>query len=215
MPRLTRRSPESTLLPMESAIRLATVALLLGVFLSSGAAAEESAGEVTAVSAVPAEPQTPGPALAIPDAEEVPDAEKAGRSREHLERMREILTKVLKHLEDAREERDVIKLNCVNEKLTAVKGLLKISEQADVAMQEALARRNPEVAQHEYEKIAIASSKCEQLFAESEACVGELAVYAGDTQVEVEIEGEPPVDISEEMPFGELITRPPAASPYQ
>ena len=55
--------------------------------------------------------------------------------------MREILSRVLKHLEEAREERDVIKLNCVNEKLTAIKGLLKISEQADVSMQEALARR--------------------------------------------------------------------------
>ena len=157
-------------------------------------------------------PQRPPPEEVI---ETVPDSQKAGNSATHLARMKEILSRVLKHLEDAREERDVVKLNCVNEKLTAIKGLLRISEQADVAMQEAVARRNPEVADHEYEKIAIAVSKCEQLFAESEACVGELAVYAGETEVEVVIEGEPPEDISEDLPTVEVITRPPAASPYQ
>ena len=57
-------------------------------------------------------------------------------SHSALERMRAILTKVLKHLQGARDERDVVKLNCVNEKLTAVKGLLKIAEQADVGLQE-------------------------------------------------------------------------------
>ena len=129
--------------------------------------------------------------------------------------MKEILTKVLKHLEEARDEKDIVKLNCVNEKLTNVKGLLKISEDGDVKMQEALARRNSEEAAHEYEKIAVARTKCEQLFAESEACVGELAVYAGDTQVEVVVEGEPPEDISENIPGIDIIVRPPAASPYQ
>lgn len=178
--------------------------------------AAEPAGEVPAeTTAAPAE--QPGRAETPPldVIEEVPDGQKADKSAEHLSRMKEILSRVLKYLEDAREERDVVKLNCVNEKLTAIKGLLRISEQADVSMQEALARRNAEVAAHEYEKIAIAVSKCEQLFAESEACVGELAIYAGETQVEVEVTGEPAEDLSEDIPEVEVITRPPAASPYQ
>ncbi len=195
---------------MRSVVWVGAVALLLGVWLDGDAAAQAPSDEVTAVA-----PPAPTPPPVIPEVEQVPDAEKAARAREHVNRMREILSQTLGHLEDAREERDVIKLNCVNEKLTAIKGLLKISEQADVALQEALARRNAEVAQHEFEKIAIAANKCEQLFAESEACVGELAVYSGDTQVEVEVEGEPPVDLYEELPVTELVTRPPAASPYQ
>lgn len=147
--------------------------------------------------------------------EQVPDAEKASESQKHLARMKEILSKVLKHLEEARDEKDIVKLNCVNEKLTNVKGLLKISEDGDVKMQEALARRSPDEAAHEYEKIAIARAKVEQLFAESEACVGELAVYAGDTQIEMVVEGEPTDDLSDNIPTVEIITRPPAASPYQ
>ncbi|MEE8409957.1 MAG: hypothetical protein V3T05_10145 [Myxococcota bacterium] len=189
-------------------MRWALPLVLVGIALSANAKPEET----EEVKAVPA-PEAKKPTAPLDDLVlDVPDSEKATESAEHITRMKEILSRVLKFLGDAREERDVVKLNCINEKLTAIKGLLRISEQADVSMQEALARRNPEVAQHEYEKIAISVSKCEQLFAESEACVGELAVYAGDTQVEVEITGEPPdLDIEET----EVITRPPAASPYQ
>ncbi len=131
--------------------------------------------------------------------EEVPDAQKGARSTQALSRMKAILNAVLGHLTEAREEKDVVKLNCVNEKLTAVKGLLKISEQADVTLREAVARGDTEVGSHEFEKITIALRKCEQLLAESEACVGELAVYAGDTEVEMEL-----VDVPEEEPEDQL-----------
>lgn len=191
------------------------MALVLGLFVGltwSARAQSDAAEEVAAVEPPVAAKVAPPPADVV---EEVPDSQKTGKAAEHIARMKEILQRVLKHLEDAREERDVIKLNCVNEKLTAIKGLLRISEQADVAVQEALARRNSEVAHHEYEKIAIAVSKCEQLFAESEACVGELAVYSGETEVEVEYPEERTPDLSEHDGDVEIIVRPPAASPFQ
>jgi hypothetical protein len=145
----------------------------------------------------------------------VPDNEKAARSRQAIAHMREILTTVIKHLEEARRERDVVKLNCVNEKLTSVKGLLRVSEQSDVTMQETLARRDPENAAHEFEKIMIAERKCDILLAETEACIGELAVYAGDTQVEVLLEGIPKGDPTVQQYQVVIDMRPPAASPYQ
>ncbi len=147
--------------------------------------------------------------------EQVPDADKAAQADSYISNMKEVLRTVLKYLEEARDERDVVKLNCVNEKLTAVKGLLRISETSDVALREALARRDPDSAAHEFEKIAIAARKVEQLRAESEACVGELAVYSGDTQVEVVVAGEPPspADPASAPPVIDVVVRPPAASP--
>ena len=115
----------------------------------------------------------------------LPPGELISRAAEHLSRMREVLKTVFKYLEEAREKRDVIKLNCVNEKLTAVKGLLKVSEQADVSMQDALARRDEEAGRYEYDKVSIARGRVDALLTESEACVGELSVYAGETTVEV------------------------------
>lgn len=147
--------------------------------------------------------------------EQVPDTEKADQADAYINNMKEVLRTILKYLEEARDERDVVKLNCVNEKLTAVKGLLRISETSDVTLREALARRDPEAAAHEFEKIAIAARKVEQLRGESEACVGELAVYSGDTQVEVVVSGETPAPADPVSSAPEVITidRPPAASP--
>lgn len=157
---------------------------------------------------------TPAPRFGIPRTDEdqnLSGPERIARSASHLDRMRGVLKTVLKYLEEAREKRDVIKLNCVNEKLTAVKGLLKVSEQADVAMQEALARRDEETGREEYDKISIARGKVDQLLTESEACVGELSVYTGDTVVEMiggntgDIPNPPPTT-------PDIVVRPPAAS---
>lgn len=157
---------------------------------------------------------TPAPAPFGPRSEEeqnLSPQQRVQRGAEHLNRMREVLKTVLKFLEEAREKRDVIKLNCVNEKLTAVKGLLKVSEQADVTMQEALARRDEETSRHEYDKISIARNKVDQLLGESEACVGELSIYAGDTTVEVT--GGDNSQIPVPTNSGDITTRPVSASP--
>ena len=122
--------------------------------------------------------------------EMVPDDEKDARTKRAVDNMRGALSKVLRYLEEAREQRDVLKLNCVNEKLTAIKGLLRVSEQAYTVMLTALATKDFTVAQHEYEKIMIANSKTDELSAESEVCIGELAVYSGQTSVTVEVNDE-------------------------
>jgi len=124
---------------------------------------------------------------AIEEIEKVSDEEKPEKSRRAIDKMRGVLSKVIKYLEEARDQRDVLKLNCVNEKLTAIKGLLRVSEQADVAMQEAIATGESTASEHEYEKIMIASKKVQSLGTESEVCIGELAVYSGQTSVSVEV----------------------------
>ena len=83
--------------------------------------------------------QAPTPPEAT-DASKIPDPEKVKTSADSVGRMRGALKDVLQKLEEARNTKDVVKLNCVNEKLTQIKGLLRISEQSDVQLQEAVAR---------------------------------------------------------------------------
>ena len=71
----------------------------------------------------PARPST----TTLEKASEVPDKEKISRSNAAVSRMRSVLSEVLGRLEEALATKDVVKLNCVNEKLTQVKGLLRIS----------------------------------------------------------------------------------------
>ena len=130
------------------------------------------------------------------DASKVADPEKVKTSADSVGRMRSALKDVLQKLEEARNSKDVVKLNCVNEKLTQIKGLLRISEQSDVALQEAVARKETGTAEHEFTKVTIARSKVDQLRAEAEQCIGQLA-FQTDENLSVE------VDIPDGLPLGD------------
>lgn len=133
-----------------------------------------------------------GPAASPPPAgdsgaSQVSDPEKVRQSGEAVTRMRTQLKDVLAKLEEARNSKDVVKLNCVNEKLTQIKGLLRISEQSDVQLQEAVARKETTTAEHEFTKVSIARGKVDQLRAEAEDCIGQLA-FRTDENLSVEVE---------------------------
>ena len=138
-------------------------------------------------------------------ASDVPDAEKLRRSSASVQRMRSSLSDVLGRLEEARATKDVVKLNCVNEKLTQVKGLLRISEQSDVALQEAVARKDTTAAEHEYTKVTIARGKVDQLRNDAEQCIGQLA-FRTDENLTVEVQVPPGLSTGDP-------TNPPALAP--
>ena len=128
-----------------------------------------------------AQPQAASEAAALSD------PEKIRRSAEAVAKMRASLKTVLGKLEEARNSKDVVKLNCVNEKLTQIKGLLRISEQSDIALQEAVAKKESATAEHEYTKVSIAVVKVNQLTAEAEDCIGQLA-FRTDENATTEVE---------------------------
>jgi hypothetical protein len=131
--------------------------------------------------------------------------------------MREVLRDVLGKLEEARRAKDVVKLNCVNEKLTQIKGLLRISEQSDVALQEAVSKRDATSSAHEYTKVMIAQQKVTQLRTEAERCIGQLAFQA-DENMSVEVEEPtnlPGGDPTHPAPVEEVFVRPPPSSPVR
>ncbi|MCX7943986.1 MAG: hypothetical protein N2746_05695 [Deltaproteobacteria bacterium] len=145
------------------------------------------------------------------------DKEMLQKSQENLKKMRNIYKDILSLLDDARREKDIVKVNCINENLTAIKALLKIAEQSDVALQEAVIKKDEVVAQHEFEKVEIAYQKAKALYQEANACAGKISMTPGETKVEVE----EPKDITERDPTIEpkkeviVLERPPRASPYQ
>ncbi|RKG96301.1 hypothetical protein D7Y13_41110 [Corallococcus praedator] len=160
---------------------------------------------------VPARPLSP----ALDKASDVPDSEKVARSTQALGGMREALRQVLEKVEEARGTKDVVKLNCANEKLTQIKGLLRISEQADVALQEAVSKQEAAPGEHEFTKVMIAQQKVGQLRSEAEECIGQLA-FRTDENLFVEVEEPdnlPGGDPTRPAPPPDLVVRPPPASP--
>ena len=162
-------------------------------------------------------PVTSRTAIDFGKASKLSDSDKIDTASTYLGEMKDVLTAVLDLLKDARAEKDVIKLICINEKLTSVKGLLRISEQADITLQEAVAKGEKDTATHEFHKIAISHQKIKILKTEAEQCIGELAFAVGKTTVEVEIDKDmvPEQDPTKIDLPETLIIRPPAASPYQ
>ncbi len=133
------------------------------------------------------------------EAESLSTDEKVARASKDIERMKESLKVALQRLKLARDKKDIIQVNCVNDKLSAIKGLLKISEQADVSLKEAGVKRDLELINHEFTKISIAAVRVENFRVEVEGCVGELSQYTGKTQRELSIDEDiPEADPSED-----------------
>jgi hypothetical protein len=138
------------------------------------------------------------------DAASVPNDQKQTRVEGMLAEERKILARVTELLKEARAAKDIVQLNCINEKLTQIKGLLKISEDASVKMYEGISANQQDIVNHEYTKINVAHQRSVTLGAEAEQCVGEIAIYTGQTEVTVEIDE----DITEDDP-----TQPPPVGP--
>lgn len=143
--------------------------------------------------------------------------EQTAQISTYLARMRTLLAQVQKLAERARTDKDIIKLNCVNDKLVQINGSLRVAEQVDGAHKAAVARRDDGARDHEFAKITIAYQKVVVLAQEAEACIGEEIAYVGATQVDVEIDPDidegrdPTVEPPPKLP----LIRGPVVSPFR
>lgn len=85
-------------------------------------------------------------------------------------------------LEAARKAGDIQRLDCVNEALTAIKGLVRLAQQNFTALQELAAQGDAERAEHEFVKLSLAADKVASLSVELRAC--------GAPSVSTETDGE-------------------------
>jgi hypothetical protein len=141
-----------------------------------------------------ADAPAPGQAAAQPHSqahaidEKVATSERRPRARASLDQMSKQAAAVEKLALLARSEKDIVRLNCVSEKLAQVRGLVRVSQQAETELRESDARRDKNQTQHAFNKVQIAARKVGQLNQEAEQCVGQLAFYTDEkTKVEVEI----------------------------
>jgi hypothetical protein len=120
--------------------------------------------------------------------EKVSASEREARVEHSLEQMRQQAAAMEKIASQARDEKDIVKLDCVNAKLNQAKGLVRISETAAADLHEANARNDDDTSHNAFTKASIAGRKVAQLRQEAEQCIGQLAYYTDDkTHVDVEV----------------------------
>ena len=140
---------------------------------------------------VPAEPAGPDPsALSIEEMET--------SAREQVDKMEEMLASSFKLLEQAISTSDVASTAIRNEAITAMKGLVKLSEENLMMLQQKKAEKDRDGVEHEYVKISIASAKVAELYAQVRTASG-IEVDLEGTQVErtLDIESSLPAEVGD------------------
>ncbi|MBW2736275.1 MAG: hypothetical protein JRH20_28135 [Deltaproteobacteria bacterium] len=189
----------------------------IGKWLGRGALAL-----VFATTAVSAQPEAAKPA-ATPDAEvkfrkgsQLTVAEQLTQSQNYLTKMKVVQARAEKLAKRARTDKDLIKLNCVNDKLIRIKGSLRVAEGNGNTLRIAASRNDDGARNHEFSKLTILFQKVTVLGQEAEACIGEEITYVGKAKVTVEIDpevlkaGDPTTEPPPPLP----VIRPPIASPF-
>ena len=114
----------------------------------------------------------------------------------------------------ARKKKDIIKINCINDKLLQVKQLLNIMDDALSRLTVAIANNDDPDRYHRFAVVTISSEKVRVLRDEAEACIGEEISYLGPLDVDVQ-EPAVPDDPTVKDPFGNDEIEPPGyASPF-
>lgn len=112
-----------------------------------------------------------------------------------LEKMRSSRKYVQNLLDAARKEKDIIKITCLNDKLTQINVSVRTFEDRMVSMRTALKTGDREAVNHEYNILSVLGQKVDGLRLEAEACIGESEGYLGKTEITVvRPEGEAELD---------------------
>ena len=164
-------------------LRLALMTVAIGAAFGGGLLYAQPGGDAPA----PA-PDQELPELTLPGEKKVDlsPREMATRADELIDEMESTHRAVLEMQASAKQSKDVIKLNCVNENLLAVKQLLNIADAAENELDEAIARGDRSEQVHQFGQITIASEKAFAARQEAQGCIGEELHFVGKDDLTVD-----------------------------
>ena len=141
--------------------------------------------------------------------------EMLAQARDYYKKMAEAQRRVLQLQGKAKKDKDMVKLNCVNDKLTQLKGHMTVTDQSMTSLSADIAKGDDAARQHEFTRITILFQKVVTLGTEAEQCIGEDVSFVGATQVDVEVDPSIPAGDPTEpaLPVPD-VQRPPDASPF-
>jgi hypothetical protein len=141
------------------------------------------------------------------------------QARDYLGKMKETHTRVRGLQDRARRKKDVLMLNCVNDKELKIGGHIAVADnEGGGTIQRMVAAVNGDTKydrKHEFTRMTILYQKVVVLGTEAENCIGEDASYVGATKIDVEIDPNIPDEdpTQPQLPLPD-VTRPPEASPF-
>lgn len=132
-----------------------------------------------------ADPNTPEVTLPMSKTAQLSEEEMRTGADSAMEDLRTTLERLIELREVARQSQDIIKLNCVNDKLLLLKQVVNIAEESKTDLSQALAENKKDDAQFHYGKVQLAREQADTQRNEAEGCIGEEMIFLGPTKVEV------------------------------
>lgn len=184
--------------------RLAKYLPLLAIFATTAISAQPESTPAPAAPAAPA--PAPAPTMSV--------AEMQQRSEAIKGELEETNRYVLHLREVAKAKKDVIKLNCVNDRLVQLKAQRNIADNTNGQLQAALTA-NSEERHSLFVQLTGTSNAVKDLREQATACIGEAELFKQESGAEVD-HPEIPDDPGDLNPFVDLeIAEPPGyASPF-
>lgn len=162
-------------------------AALIAFLLASGglafagaqddAAPEEESGAVEVVRRADLSPQ-----------QQVEEAEAI------LRRGRDLSRRIAGVLDEARQESDIIRITCVNDKLTQINANVRTLESRIQSLRDAVEAEDASRRNHEYTVVSVLGEKFNALEREANQCIGQDIFETGSTRLTTEIDPTTPDD---------------------
>lgn len=120
--------------------------------------------------------------------------ERSRLAQELVTNIQQASQAVLRQLQVARAERDVVRVLCLNDKLNQVDVALRSAEDRMVALRTAVERADGDRVRHEHTVLDVLNDRVRVLVSESNQCVGEETGFIGEAEVSVSIDPNLPDD---------------------
>lgn len=138
-------------------------------------------------------------------------AEQLDQGQKFIARMESIRSSVRRDLEEARQQRDVVKTLCLNDKLNQLDVALRSGNERFRALDLAAKRGDKDLTSHEFTILSVLNQRAEQLDGEAKQCIGKEVGFVGESSVKGTVEpGMPDEDVTAIPDV--LVTMPPVCA---
>lgn len=116
---------------------------------------------------------------------------------------------IRRDLEDARQQRDVVKTLCLNDKLNQLDVAIRSATERKRGLDLAASRGDADLANHEFTILSVLFQRGQQLDAEAKQCIGKEVGFVGESSTTVDIDPNLPFEDPTDLPDPVVIAQPP------
>ncbi len=183
-----------------------------GMLILGGASAQPGAGSAYPL-AVGVLPQVPLEVSSSRDVALTPE-QMMSEVNSYFPQMDQGASSVRRQLSTAREQRDVVKVLCLNDKLTQINVAVRSAQDRGVSLRAAVTRSDKDRSRHEFTVLRVLRDRVRTLVSESNQCIGEEVGFVGESKVTANIDPNIPDIDPTDLPgaVGTIISNPPVIS---